>query len=331
MTMHIPTPAAAPSVFNSRYKKLPKATKPEWERLDREELEDDAIRDATRELRQRTIEEIGGLQRERRKLEAFAARGKLIETASVRDEKAPGGYKQDEVQAPHLLTDIEDEIARKQKTIADCDIRLKKPRPSPSNEARTQWLMNTPSGATFKPKAPKIELRGKTAVERLAIVCEAIEDFRRQAKAAESAPITKAEATAAVFRAIDNEAKPVNFDQCGRVMRGPAGRRAPGAPIWPTHLLSGGREIGDGFGLVVWLLADVLKERAREAIEKAVRPDALTLEERKIVKAELEAKILELEYEAEALFRMARDAGANVERRSGANVAAILQVEVVTD
>jgi hypothetical protein len=125
------------------------------------------------------------------------------------------------------------------------------------------------------------------------------------------------------------------FEPCTRLVRTDAGwtdevRLEQGLLEFPTEPFETGArtvEIGDGVGLVAWLMKDQLVARVRNELTALYKgKESMPLADREARLGEIDAAIFNEELREEAFVELCEQAGLTVYRRPRANIAAILGV-----
>ena len=220
--------------------------------------------------------------------------------------------------AENVLRDLrfnkadEKRLKRQQRVVDDArkevnELRAGKLAPFPTEEGVADWIARN-LNKRFESCAVKIK-RPADPQAALEDVRKRIADKIRKRHQVDNARLPSAQVKAQVIAAIENLAASGNPDF------NPAFRyefigtsdtaRAQGTVRWPETFLNEARSIGNGLAFAAWLCKDILIARAKEEIAKLARDDeALTLEQRRKKLAQIDAEILELERQEEALVEM---------------------------
>jgi hypothetical protein len=154
-------------------------------------------------------------------------------------------------------------------------------------------------------------------------------------KATEQRPVSQDQLEAAVAASVDAMlTQTANVGGVKKLRKDIAGRWLQGEIVWPEILIPDGkdyRKIPDASSILVEVFRDqIVKFYVKRAMKDFVPEDAIGNAERRDTIAQATAEMLEIERQAEVIFRRLRDAGTRAERLS-ANPMIVLQLEKADD
>ena len=192
------------------------------------------------------------------------------------------------------------------------------------------WAAKEAGCFAYKPKITKVPT-GEKALKELDATRARRSDLLQERKAVENAPLTADEALAKAIHDIDEVAKKSEPRVAAlfRMRKNFAGAWEQCGLDWAKVIKPGTHDtfVPDAFGTFVWLHRDLLVKRISAMIQKHGAAHGLTRDERGPAIAEIDKKLLELEYkEAALILALEKSGNFNVPRRHDMSPEAVLQI-----
>jgi hypothetical protein len=309
--------------------KLPPKAAKRLKKLERECAAAMAAGNGLSARRSEVMQQLGERKGERQRLQRLYDEGKLVTTT-----REPGGSGSETITTTREpLDDIDAEIAEIERERDSLQEQMRGAMTWPGDPSEIHSFVNikTREGYTFEDI--DVAVPDGDPRELLVAVREECVALRQQIKDARTAPLPLDMAIAKATADIEAKAKSgmPDFANCFRLKTDASGRQLQGGVHWPLQHINGetSQWVDDGTPLICWLLKSLLIERATEYLTAQQRDGALSIEERKRKKEELEAEILNLAYQEEALFEKCVARGYTDVKRRPIDMRALLGVRLV--